>query len=83
MGLGIIDTDLCIWAKGATPEMIEEAWLVPGHPTIKAKPGPIAGLFPAEGLGWLCAWNRWVADNPILAAALVAGGYLLLQRRRK
>jgi len=82
-GLGIIDTDLCLWANSATPAMVEDAWLVPGHPVVKAKPGPIAGLFPPPGAGgWLCSFNRWVADHPILAAATLAGGYVLLGRTK-
>jgi len=81
-GLGIIDTDLCLWARSATPAMVEEAWLVPSHPVVKAKPGAIEGLFAPPGpAGWLCAFNRWVADHPILASAALAGGYLLVRRK--
>jgi len=74
-GLGIIDTDLCLWAKSATPAMIEEAWLVPSHPTIKAKPAPV----PRVDIGWLQSFNCWVSSHPILATALLGGGYLLLR----
>lgn len=80
-GLGIIDSDLCIWAKSATPAMIREAWLVPSHPTIKAKPGAIEGLYAPSGVGgWVCGFNRWVSDYPILASVALAGVYLLLRR---
>jgi len=82
-GLGIIDSDLCIWASSATPAMVEEAWLVPGHPVVKGKPGPIEGLFAPSGPGGLvCAVNRWVSDHPVLASALLAGGYFLLRRAK-
>ena len=78
VGLGIIDTDLCLWASSATPEMVQEAILVPGHPVVKAKPAPVV---PGEGHGWLCRINEWANSNPILAAVAVAGGYLLLRRK--
>ncbi len=81
-GLGIIDTDLCLWAKAATPAMVEEAILVPGHPVVKGKPGPIEGLFAPEGTGGIvCGINRWVADHPVLAVAALAGGWWLLRKK--
>lgn len=81
MGLGIIDTDLCLWAKAATPAMVEEAFFVPGHPVVKAKPAPIEGLYAPEGAGGVvCDINRWVTDHPVLAVAAVVGGWWLLRK---
>jgi hypothetical protein len=62
--------------------MVETALLVPGHPVVKAKPAPVERLGPAELGSCLCAFNRWVSENPLLASALIAGGYLLLRRRK-
>lgn len=77
-GLGIIDTDLCMWAGTVTPEMMEAAYQTLGHPTIKAKPAPVVESFgPAD---WLSGFNCWIGGNPILAALLLGGGYVLLRR---
>lgn len=85
-GLGIIDTDLCLWAGTITRADLEAAPRILSHPVIKAKPGPIevAGVAIPSGLaGWICRINMWVNDNPILAGAAVVGGYLLLRRGKR
>jgi hypothetical protein len=77
-GLGIIDTDLCMWAGTVTPEMMEAAQQSLGHPTIKAKPAPVVQYFvPTD---WLSGFNCWIGRNPILAALLLGTGYVLLRR---
>jgi hypothetical protein len=78
MGLGIIDADLCMWAGTLTAADMEVATQTTGHPVLKAKPGPV-GEAP---LGWIDRFNCWVNDNPILAAVLVGGGYLMLSSRK-
>ena len=76
--LGIIDTDLCMWAGTVTPEMMEAADQSLGHPTIKAKPGPVVqGFAPTD---WLSSFNCWIGGNPILAALVLGAGYVLLRR---
>lgn len=77
-GLGIIDTELCQWAGTLTPADLEVAASTPGHPVIKAKPGPIED---AEPMGVVETINCWVDSHPILAAALVVGGYWLLRKK--
>lgn len=79
-GLGIIDTDLCMWAGTLSAADIEVALHTTGHPTLKAKPGPVE--FALSGWeAWLCRFNVWVDSNPILAGGVIAAGYLLLRRR--
>jgi hypothetical protein len=79
-GLGIIDTDLCMWAGTVTPAMMEAAYLTLGHPVIKAKPAPLENL--STGFGdWICAVSRWVAENPIVATGSLVAGFLLFRRR--
>ena len=89
--LGIIDTDLCLWAGTLTAADMEVAAYSVGHPVIKAKPGPVelaASLPPAGPTGvaaidtLICTINTWVNANPILAGASIAAGYLLLRRGR-
>lgn len=83
-GLGIIDTDLCMWAGTITTADLLVAPATTGHPVIKAKPGPIEPAALPSGLaGIICQINVWVNSNPILAGAAVAGGYLLLKRGKK
>lgn len=77
MGLGIIDTDLCMWAATLTQSDIEAAGQITGHPVLKAKPGPVEQIAPT----WIERVNCWVADNPILAGALIAAGYLIARKR--
>jgi hypothetical protein len=81
-GLGIIDTDLCMWAGTVTPAMMEAAYLSVGHPVIKAKPAPVEHLSASSG-GWVCAISRWVAENPIMATGVLAAGFLLFRRDEK
>ncbi len=81
-GLGIIDADLCIWAGSISTADLLAAPATLGHPTLKAKPGAVE---PVEASWWdelICDINTWVSEHPILAGAAVAGGYLLLRRRR-
>ena len=83
-GLGIIETDLCQWASTATPEMIEAARDIVGHPVIKAKPAPVTDALVAgvtAELGILEGFNCWVDAHPVLAGALVVAGYLVLRKR--
>ena len=80
VGLGIIDTELCQWAGTLTAADMEAAVATPGHPVIKAKPGPVEVTATAP-LGLVGAINCWVDSHPILAAALVAGGYWLMRKR--
>ena len=79
-GLGIIDTDLCMWAGTVTPEMMTQADLVIGHPVLKAKPAPVTRE--VQEIEMLDGFNCWVERHPILAGLAVAGGYLLLRRRK-
>ena len=76
-GLGIIDADLCQWAGTLTAADMEVANATTGHPVLKAKPGPVE----YAPLGWLAALNCWVRENPILAGALIAAGYLTLRKK--
>lgn len=78
-GLGIIDTDLCMWAGTVTPEMMEAAYYSVGHPVIKAKPAPVENL--SAGSGWVCAVSRWVDENPVVATGALVAGFLLFRRR--
>jgi hypothetical protein len=77
-GLGIIDADLCMWAGTLTQADIEAANATTGHPVLKAKPGPVESL---PSAGWIAALNCLVRENPILAAALIAAGYLTLRKK--
>ena len=77
-GLGIIDTDLCIWAGTVTPAMMEQADLVLGHPRIKAKPAPLVETQVSSD--WFSGFNCWIGRNPIWAALLLGAGYVLLRR---
>jgi hypothetical protein len=83
-GLGVIDTDLCLWAESLTPADQSALYLVPALPTVKMKtavyPQPYGVMAPdtGQGLGFVCSINRWVADHPLLAGgALLAGAILL------
>jgi hypothetical protein len=76
-GLGIIDADLCMWAGTLTAADMEAVNATTGHPVLKAKPGPVK----EAPLGWLAALNCWVRENPILAAVLIATGYLTLRKK--
>ncbi len=79
-GLGIIDTDLCMWAGTVTPEMMEAAYISVGHPVIKAKPAPVENQ--SAGLGdWVCSVSRWVDANPVVATVALVAGFLLFRRR--
>jgi hypothetical protein len=78
-GIGILDTDLCMWAATATPQMVEDAPYILGHPVVKAKPNSI--LTPPADAGILARVNCWVDDNPILAGILIAAGYLTLRKK--
>ena len=85
IGLGVIDTDLCLWGENLPPESEQWLYLVPALPTIKMKTGiypqPSGEMAPAEevepGGGVVCAINRWVSDNPILAGAGLLAAALL------
>jgi hypothetical protein len=79
MGLGVLDTDLCMWAATATPEMVANSLNIVAHPVVKAKPNSILG--PPVELGLFARINCWVDDNPILAGALVVAGYLLVRKK--
>jgi hypothetical protein len=76
-GLGIIDADLCMWAGTLTAADMEVANATSGHPVLKAKPGPVK----QAALGWIATLNCWVRENPILAGALIAAGYLTLRKK--
>jgi len=76
-GLGIIDAELCRWAGALTAEDLELAYRSPAHPTIKAKPWVVE----ESGMSWLDRFNCWVAEHPWMAAAVLAGGYLILRRK--
>mgnify|MGYP001356897256 FL=1 len=78
MGLGILDTDLCMWAGTLTAADMEAAMATTGHPVLKAKPGPVESVAP---VGWIAALNCWVRENPILAGILVAAGYLIMRKK--
>jgi hypothetical protein len=78
-GLGILGTELCMWAHIATPEMVAESRNIISHPVVKAKPDSILG--PSVDAGWFDRINCWVNDNPFLAGALVVAGYLVLRKR--
>lgn len=90
-GLGVIDTDLCLWGENLPPEAQDWLYLVPALPTIKMKtmvyPQPYGEMAPAEeaeaGEGVVCAINRWVSEHPILAGAGLIAGALLLGGTRK
>lgn len=85
IGLGVIDTDLCLWGENLPPEAEHWLYLVPALPTIKMKtmvyPQPSGEMAPAEepeaGEGIVCSINRWVRDHPILAGAGLAAAALL------
>jgi hypothetical protein len=79
MGLGILDTDLCMWAATATPQMVEDSLKMTGHPVVKAKPNSV--LTPPADAGLLTRINCWVDGHPFLAGALVVAGYLLLRKK--
>jgi hypothetical protein len=54
--------------------------LVAPMPSITPlSPQAVGDLGPAEGP--LCGFNRWVDANPVLAAGLALGAYLLLSRK--
>jgi hypothetical protein len=80
-GLGIIDTDLCLWAGKLTQADLDAAYTSIGHPVIKAKPDALP-----EEPGWferlVCSINSAVESHPLLAAGAVVGGYFLLRRKR-
>lgn len=84
-GLGVIDTDLCLWGENLPPQSERWLYLVPALPTIKMKtmvyPQPSGEMAPAEepeaGEGVVCAINRWVSDHPLLAGAGLIAGALL------
>ena len=78
-GLGILSVELCNWAVTATPEMVDASLNIIGHPVVKAKPGPVVGA-PVDA-GLLARINCWVDDNPFLAVAVVAAGYLFLRKK--
>ena len=89
--LGIIDTDLCLWAGTLTAADMEAALVTTGHPVIKAKPGPVEAVVALPPVGptgiagldaIICTINAWVNANPVLAGASIAAGYLLLRRGR-
>lgn len=91
-GLGVVDTDLCLWAEDLTPDQQNVLYIVPAMPTIKMK----TAVYPQPGYpamdsetNWfeelVCTINRWVAAYPLVAGASVVGGALLLggDRRRR
>ena len=91
-GMGVIDTDLCLWAENLAPEEQNVLYVVPAMPTIKMR----TAVYPQPGYpamdsetNWLeeliCTVNRWVAAHPLVAGASVVGGALLLggDRRRR
>jgi hypothetical protein len=80
-GLGIIDTDLCMWAGTISTADLLAAPATLGHPTLKAKPEPVEIAVPSGLEAFVCSVNAWVNANPILAGALIAGGYLMLRRK--
>ena len=79
-GLGIIDTDACLWAKTVRPHDVETLFLVPSLPTMKMKPAPTEYEYEqgiTEGYaecgggesvlsGFVCAVNRFVNEYPLL-----------------
>jgi hypothetical protein len=82
VGLGIIDTDACLWAKTVRPAHVETLFLVPSLPTIKMKPAPVEYEYEqgvTEGYGgecggesafdsFVCAVNRVVNEYPVLTS---------------
>lgn len=83
-GLGIIDTDLCLWAGTVTREDLEVAPATLGHPTIKAKPGPVETVQASWWDEFVCDINLWVNAHPILAGAgIMAAWYLLTPSARR
>jgi hypothetical protein len=79
VGLGILSTDLCMWAATATPQMVEDSLAMTGHPVVKAAPNAV--LPPSADAGILDRVNCWVASQPVLAGALVVAGYLVMRKR--
>ena len=80
-GLGIIDTDSCLWARTVRPDDVETLFLVPSLPTMKMKPAPATDEY-EEGIvedsfGFVCTVNRIVNAHPILSALGLAAAWLL------
>lgn len=94
-GLGIIDTDACLWAKTVRPDDVETLFLVPSLPTIKMKPAPteyeyeqgVSGQSETGLEGLVCSVNRFVNEHPILTGAaltaLLAAGLAAKSKRKK
>jgi hypothetical protein len=81
-GLGIIDTDLCLWAGQLTQADLDAAYTSLGHPVVKAKPDALP-----DPVGWferlMCSINSAVSSHPVLVVGAVVGGYFLLRGKRK
>ncbi len=81
-GLGIIDTDLCLWAGRLTQADLDAAYTSLGHPVVKAKPDALP-----DPVGWferlVCSINSVVSSHPVLAAGSIIVGYTLLRGKQK
>lgn len=77
-GLGFFAPELCQTYVQSQPELPTLS-LVPAKPTVISNPVVIGGIMQS---GFLCAFNRWVSENPILSGAGLAASYFLLRRKR-
>jgi len=77
-GLGFFAPELCQTYIQSQPEL-PTLTLIPAKPTVISNPVAIDGIMQS---GFLCAFNRWVTENPILAGAGLAASYLLLRKKR-
>ncbi len=79
-GLGIISSDLCIYAGRLTQDDLDVAYATAGAPTYKARPGSVVELEPAN------MWDRintWVNSHPVLAGGLLLLSYLGFEGLRR
>lgn len=77
-GLGIIDTDLCLYARSMTQADVDASYHLLGSPTYKARPGSVVDL---ELAGIVDSINCWVSAHPWLAAGILGLAYLGFRRK--